>query len=75
MRIPTTILPALTASPFHPFFYISRLALSDNTYRHKAATTRQPYAHSFLSYFSPSFMLTSSLYPIPDKAEGQRACI
>lgn len=31
----------------------------------QAATTRQLYALSFLSYSSPSFLLTSSLYSIP----------
>jgi hypothetical protein len=54
-----------------PFFYISRLALSESdsdntvTYRHKAATMRQPYVLPFLYYFRPPFMLTFSLYPIP----------
>jgi hypothetical protein len=41
---------ALTALTSSPFFHTSRLVLSDNTYRHKAATTRQAYALPFISF-------------------------
>jgi hypothetical protein len=54
--------PHCLSLPSFPFIYISRLALLDNTYQHKAVTMRQPYALSFLS---PSFRLTASLYSIP----------
>ena len=52
-RVPITFLPALGLSLFVSlFFSTSHFALSDNIYRHNAAATRQPYALSFLSYFS-----------------------
>jgi hypothetical protein len=43
VRVPITVFPALTASPFtFPFFYASRLALPDNTQPTQVTTTRQP---------------------------------
>jgi len=38
-----TFPPSLSLPFISPFFYPSRLTLWDNTYQHKAATTRQPY--------------------------------
>ena len=41
LRVPIPLSPPL---PFNfPFSYTSRLAPLDNAYRHKTATTRQPY--------------------------------
>jgi hypothetical protein len=53
---------ALTALTSSPFFHTSRLALSDNTYRHKAATTRQAYALPFISFYSLLYRVTPSLF-------------
>jgi hypothetical protein len=48
LRVPIPILAVLTASFFlFPFFFIFRLSLSNNTYRHNASTTRQLYALAF----------------------------
>jgi hypothetical protein len=44
---------------FHiPLFYPSRLTPSNNFYRHKAATMRQPYALVFISLWYFLYVLT-----------------
>ncbi|KAI0270316.1 hypothetical protein BGY98DRAFT_263944 [Russula aff. rugulosa BPL654] len=54
---------ALTALTSSPFFHTSRLVLSDNTYRHKAATTRQAYRRIRLYYTNPRHSrLVASMY-------------
>ena len=54
IRVPVTFLLSLTASllPFSfPLqYYGSRLALLNNTHRHKAFTTWQPYTHLSVSF-------------------------
>ena len=59
LRVPITILPALTASLVSSFLSFSPLVQfsQDNAYRHNAATMRQPYALLYPP-FSRSFMLT-----------------
>jgi len=54
-----------------PFFHSSRLALSNNTTDTKATTTRQPYAHFFVSFQFSLYALTSTIHsPLP--ARGRR---
>jgi hypothetical protein len=57
LRVPITVFSALTASSLLLFFllYFSGLALSNNTYRRQAATTRHRCVLSF-TLFYPSFM-------------------